>query len=359
MDDTSHDDKPFEPSQKKLDDARARGELARSPDLVTAISYGGFYLVCLSVGYGALIGFADALIVMIDQPVDLAAMAFAGGGAAFGGGLLVSTINSTLVWFVGPGLCAIIALFAMRGLVFAPDKIAPKLNRISPVDGFKNKFGRQGFFEFFKSTAKLVIYAVILALFLVLQIDTIIGSMHLQPALVTAILVDMLADLMGIVCLVALLLGTVDFLWQLAEHRRKNRMTRTEMMDELKQSDGDPQMRQQRRRRGQEIAMNRMLADVPQADVVIVNPLHYAVALKWDRGSGTAPVCVAKGVDEIAAKIRELALDHAVPIHPDPPTARALHASVQIGDQITPAHYQAVATAIRFAEAMRKKARQG
>ena len=156
--------------------------------------------------------------------------------------------------------------------------------------------------------------------------------------------------------LVALALGSVDFLWQRAEHIRKNRMSRKEMMDELKQSEGDPFIKQQRRQRGQEIATNKMLQDVPTADVVIVNPTHYAVALKWDRSQAMAPICVAKGVDEIAARIREIAVENAVPMHSDPPTARALHADVELGQEISQHHYRAVAAAIRFAEEIRKKA---
>ena len=128
------------------------------------------------------------------------------------------------------------------------------------------------------------------------------------------------------------------------------------MMDELKQSEGDPLMKQQRRQRGQEIAMNRMLADVPKADVVIVNPTHFAVALQWDK-TRAAPLCLAKGVDETAARIRELAQEYAVPLHSDPPTARALYAEVNIGEEIRPEHYRAVAAAIRFAENIRNKAR--
>jgi len=166
----------------------------------------------------------------------------------------------------------------------------------------------------------------------------------------------MLVALMGIVLLVALALGSIDFLWQRAEHTRKHRMSRKEMMDELKQSEGDPTVKQQRRQRGQEIATNKMLLDVPTADVVIVNPTHYAVALKWDRSQATAPVCVAKGVDEIAARIRVLAAENAVPVHSDPPTARALHAKVALGQEISQDHYRAVAAAIRFAENIRSKA---
>ena len=127
-------------------------------------------------------------------------------------------------------------------------------------------------------------------------------------------------------------------------------------MDEVKHSEGDPHIKQQRRQRAVEIAMNQMLSDVPDAGCRDRQPTHYAVALKWDRLSSGAPVCVAKGIDEIAARIREVAAENAVPIHSDPPTARALHASVDIGDEISPDHYVPVAAAIRFAEAVRRKA---
>ena len=131
-----------------------------------------------------------------------------------------------------------------------------------------------------------------------------------------------------------------------------------ELKDEMKDSEGDPQMKATRRQRSQEI-VRLMLADVEKADVVIVNPTHYAVALEWKRGSGRAPVCVAKGVDAVALRIRERAAAHDVPVWPDPPCARALHGTVRIGDEIERDHFAPVAAAIRFAEAMRENARRG
>ena len=163
---------------------------------------------------------------------------------------------------------------------------------------------------------------------------------------------------LGIVLALSLAIGGLDYGWQRLSHTRRNRMSRQEVLDEHKSTEGDPHMKQQRRQRGMEIAMNQMLADVPKADVVIVNPTHYAVALAWDRAAGGAPVCVAKGVDEIAARIREAAARAGVPLHSDPPTARTLHASVEIGARIHPDHYRAVAAAIRFADTLRKKAKQ-
>ena len=349
-------DKQFEPTQKKLDDARKKGEIAKSTDLTTAAAYGGVLLAMMTIGPTALMGLATHLAVVMGQVDDIAQTVFDGTATPVFGGFIEQVLWGGGPWLTVPALLAVLSIVAQRAFVVTPSKIAPKLNRISILSGFKNKFGRQGLFEFVKSLTKLIIYCVVLSFFLMSQMDRILGSMHLPPALVVAELGSMLVHLTMIVLVVAFILGGVDFLWQQAEHIRKNRMSRKEMMDELKQSEGDPMVKQQRRQRGQEIAMNKMLADVPTADVVIVNPTHYAVALKWDRLSGNAPQCVAKGVDEIATRIRELAHEHAVPLHSDPPTARALHASVEVGAEITPEHYRAVAAAIRFAEGIKQKA---
>lgn len=350
-------DKQYEPSQKKLDDAREKGEIVRSADLTTAAAYAGLLLVLLTIGPAALDGLAVASAVMLGQSDEIANLIFAGSGTPLHGGILQQIGLGVAPWLLVPALFAVLSVVAQRAFLFTPSKIAPRLDRISPIAGVKNKLGRQGLFEFFKSSAKLVIYTVIMGVFLVSQIDAIIGSMQLPPALVLAELGQMIVRLLGIVLVVALVLGGVDYLWHSAEHTRKHRMSRKEMMDELKQSEGDPYMKQQRRQRGYDLATNRMLLDVPKADVVIVNPTHFAVALKWDRATGAAPVCVAKGVDETAARIRALAFEHAVPVHADAPTARALYAEVAIGQEISRKHYREVAAAIRFAEQMRKKAR--
>ncbi len=158
---------------------------------------------------------------------------------------------------------------------------------------------------------------------------------------------------------VIFVIAVVDFSWQRAQFLKRQRMSFKELKDELKDTEGDPYTKQARRQKAYDIATNQMLADVPSADVVVVNPEHFAVALRWDRRKGTAPVCVAKGVDEVAARIRKVATEHAVPIHRDPPTSRALFSTVDIGEEIAVEHYQAIASAIRFADSMREKARRG
>jgi flagellar biosynthetic protein FlhB len=352
------DDKQYEASQKKLDDAREKGEVPRSTDLTTAAAYGGMLIACIALGGSALIGVAETMMALIDRPERLAAQVFGGGAAPVLGGLAAGVALPLLPFFVIPGVLALACLVATRSFVVAPEKLKPKLNKISPIAQAKNKFGRSGLFEFAKSSTKLTIYGVILGIFLLTRMEDIVATMALSPAMATAELLRMSITFLFLVLALSLTIGGVDFLWQRAEHLRKHRMSHKEMRDEHKQMEGDPHMKQQRRQRAYEIATNKMLADVPEADVVIVNPTHYAVALKWSRARGTAPKCVAKGVDEVAAKIREIASANGVALHSDPPTARALHASVEIGDEVRPEHYRAVAAAIRFAEAMRKKARR-
>jgi flagellar biosynthetic protein FlhB len=351
------DEKQFEPSQKKLDDAREKGEIVKSADLNTAAGYAGILIVALTTGPEALQRLGTTLSVMLAQADGLSRLVFDGPPSPVIGGVMHDVGVSTAPWFALPAVFAVLSIIVQRAFVVTPSKIIPKLSRISMISGVKNKFGRQGLFEFGKSLTKLLIYCAIMAVFLRSQMDRIVGAMFLPPGLVVMSIGGILVQLMAIVLCIALVLGGIDFLWQRAEHIRKNRMSRKDMIDEMKQSEGDPMMKQQRRMKGQAIAMNKMLADVPTADVIVVNPTHYAVALKWDKAGTSAPICVAKGVDETAAKIRELAFEHAVPVHPDPPTARALHAGVEIGQAIAPEHYRAVAAAIRFADAMRTKAR--
>lgn len=349
-------EREHEATRKKLDDARGRGELVRSADLGVAAGYGGFLLVAAGLGGPALRSFGEGGIAMIERAGGLAGPGLAAGTATIFGAALAATLP-VLPFFAMPALAVIAAVFAQRAWIFAPDKLMPKLSRIDPVRAAGQKFGREGLFEFAKSTAKLLLVSLLLGVFLTTRLPRILMAQGQDPSLAVADLLRMIVEFLFLVLISAAVLGVLDYLWQRHEHLRRNRMSRQELMDEIKQSEGDPHMRGLRRQRAEAIATNRMLSDVPKADVVIVNPTHYAVALRWDRAGGRAPVCVAKGVDEIAARIREAAATAGVPIHSDPPTARALHATIEIGREVRPEHYAPVAAAIRFAERMRQRAR--
>ncbi|MFZ5963539.1 EscU/YscU/HrcU family type III secretion system export apparatus switch protein [Thalassococcus sp. BH17M4-6] len=350
-------EKSLEPSARKLEESRKKGEIARSADILVATGYGGLFLVAVAIGPVTLFGFGDALIGLIDRPDVLAREFFADGSSLPVGQLIGSVIWPVLPWVTVPALLVVAVLIASRGLLFTPSKLKPKGSRLSVIQNAKNKYGRSGLFEFAKSFTKLMIYSLALALFLSAELPRIAGSLQGGAHGVMQLMGGLVLRFMGIVVVIAAVIGGIDFMWQRQEHLRRNRMSHKEMRDEFKDTEGDPAMKQHRRAQAQEIAMNQMMADVPKASVVIVNPTHYAVALRWDRASGGAPVCVAKGVDATAARIREVAEASKIPIHSDPPTARALYAMVEIGHQVSADHYRAVAAAIRFADDMRRKAR--
>lgn len=350
-------EKSHEPTPRKLDEARRKGEVPRSTDLNVAASYGGLLLAGLAFGAGSLTGLGAILADLLGRAEQHAPLFFDGPSAPISGRLLADMARPLAPWALLLAALVALSIAAQRSFTVTPSKLAPKLSRLSPIQTAKQKFGRTGLFEFAKSVAKLCLYTALLGLFLARQLPRLMATMALGPGPVVAEMGRMTLALVMLVLLIALVLGVLDAVVQRAEHLRKNRMSRKELMDEMKETEGDPAMKQQRRQKAQEIAQSQMLADVPSADVVIVNPTHYAVALTWDRSSGRAPVCVARGVDEIAARIREVATEHGVPLHSDPPTARALHGSLSIGDEVRPDHYKAVAAAIRFAEALRREAR--
>jgi flagellar biosynthetic protein FlhB len=349
--------KEHEASQQKLDQLREDGDLPRSADLQTAAATGGLLLALFSFGAWAIERAGTAGMVLLDQADSLSTLVAAGGGGIVGGLVLGFAAPPLALLLIAPVL-VLALLIASRGFVVAPKKLAPKLSRISPLATAKQKFGVEGLVEFAKSAAKLCLVSLVLYYLLAHRLEDILASLYLSPAVSAALMARLVLEFLFILFLIQLALGGADYLWQIHHHRQRHRMSRKEMMDEFKESEGDPHLKSARRQRAQEVATNRMLADVATADVVVVNPTHYAVALKWDRKKGGAPICVAKGMDEIAAKIRERAAQHGVPIHSDPPTARAIHASVEIGREIRVEHYRAIAAAIRFADALRRKARK-
>lgn len=349
-------EREHEPSQKRLDDARKRGDVPRSADLTAAAVYGGFVLALFIAGNYAMERLGSAGMTLLGQADRLAPM-FLRAGRAPAAGLLTSFALPILPLLLLPLIAALLSMAGQRSLTFSPEKLAPKLSRISIITAFGQKFGREGLFAFANNCAKLLVVCVLVGVLVSRHASDTLLALHLAPGQSTALLVQILLEFLMLALLSTLVFGGVDYGWQWLQHRRRNRMSRQEMVDEHKESEGDPHMKGHRRQRGREIAMSQMLQDVAKADVIVVNPTHYAVALKWKRGDRTAPICVAKGVDDIAARIREKAAEVGIPIHRDPPTARAIHASVEVGAPIRAEHFKAVAAAVRFAEAMRKKAK--
>lgn len=347
--------KTHEPSQKRLDDARKRGETVRSTEATAAAAYAGLLLGALAFGAAMVDALAESGIVLLDQADRLAPLLVA-EETALTGGLMARVALAIAPLLLLPAAAVLLALLGQRAVVFAPEKLMPKASRLSILGNAKQKFGRSGLFDFVRNLIKVGLIGVMLVQFVTARLPQILAAARLSPGAVAQLLMELITAFLVLVLTLTVVMATIDYLWQRFEFMRRHRMTRKELTDEIKDSEGDPHVKHERRARGQEIAMNQMIADVPKADVVIVNPTHYAVALKWARGDAGAPICLAKGVDVVAARIREAAREAQVPIHSDPPTARALHATVEIGAQIRPEHYRAVAAAIRFAEKMRRRA---
>lgn len=346
-------DKPFEATEQKLRKARERGDIPRSTELSAAAMYLGAWIsLTIAAGFAAsqwlrLAGRAMGAEDWPETPVFALAGSLAGHAA-------LALIALVLI----PACMIIAGLILQRGLVLTPSKLTPDVNRINPFRTAGQKFGLSGLMTFAISTAKAGLVCLGGWYLFAAQLDRLAGS-----AMSGSQWVEGLGFLLGQVLLMAIgisgVFAALDMLWRWFDHRRKNRMTRKEMEDEHKESEGDPHLKAARRQRAVDIAMKQMLADVARADVVVVNPTHFAVALEWKRGSGRAPVCLAKGTDEVAARIRARARENRVPIWSDPPCARAIHATVAVGEEIRRDHFAAVAAAIRFAETMREKARAG
>lgn len=348
------DDKQFEASEQKLNRARKDGDVPRSTEVNVLAMYLGFWGV-----------FAIAAGVVTKQWLSMATRNLGAGDwhdkASFA--VAADLGRYTGYAIIGLALVPLAAIFAgliaQRSLVFSGKKLKIDVKRLNPIKNAGQKFGKSGLMTFAISTGKAILICAggwyLFSNLLHELASTALGGGTQWVAVLNVLIMKVLL----MVIMISAAFAVIDFLWKRHEYLEKQRMSRKEMEDEHKNSEGDPHMKAARRRKAVDIAMKQMLADVEKADVIIVNPTHYAVALEWKRGSGKVPVCLAKGTDDVAMRIRERAGQYKVPVYSDPPSARALHATVKIGEEIRREHFAAVATAIRFAESMRHKARQG
>lgn len=345
--DEDKDARQFAPSEQKLRKAREKGDVPRSNEVGALMAFLGLALALALAGIGAAQWLLRASVLETEP------------GRLFDAALALSRLAA--LWLVGllciPAAFVLLGLIAQRGLVVSGEKLKFDFKRIHPVRNLGQKFGRAALGTFAISVAKLCLVAAGGAVLFRGLFDLLAQAGYMAERQWLPGIAVMLRHTIGLAIGLSALLAILDYLWKRHDFMTRNRMTRKEMQDEHKDSEGDPHFKQARRQRAVDLITAQMLADVERADVIIVNPTHYAVALEWKRGSGRAPVCLAKGVDEMARRIRECAAEHAVPLWSDPPCARALHAVMEVGDEIPVEQFAPVAAAIRFAEAMRHKAR--
>jgi flagellar biosynthetic protein FlhB len=223
------------------------------------------------------------------------------------------------------------------------DRIQPKLERISIIKGFGRIYGPKGLVEFAKNIFKIVVVSTVVAVVMQTEFYRSLDFMFMDPILVAPDMARMAGKVIVVVLICTATLAIVDVLWTRYSWHQDLKMSKQEIKDELKQSDGDPIIKARQRSLARDRARRRMIADVPRATLVIANPTHFAVALRYVREEGGAPIVIAKGQDLIALKIREVAEAHGIPVFEDPPLARSIFAQVSVDNFIPPVFYKAVA----------------
>ena len=347
-----HDDteRSEDPTQKRLDEALERGDVVKSQEVNTWFVLAAATLILLSFS-GSMSG---AILTMLRG-----ILANAHGIPVDGRGLVqtmqalgISTVAAVALPFGLLALAAVAGNVIQHRLVWSAESLKPKLSKISLGAGFKRLFSKVALANFVKGLVKLGLIGTVMIVILWPKRRELDGLVTMDPAVVLPLVKSMSLELLGTVIAILAIVAAADYLFQYRTWYNRQKMSLREMKEEFKQTEGDPAIKGKIRQLRQQRAKKRMMAEVPKASVIITNPTHYAVALQYDKGMN-APVCLAKGLDNIALKIREVAAAHDIPIVENPPLARALHATVEMDEEIPPEHYKAVAEVIGYVMRLR------
>jgi flagellar biosynthetic protein FlhB len=339
-----------DPTQKRLDDAHDRGDVAKSQEVNTWFMIAGATLV-LSTFSGSIGGIqmplrnliANSWMIHADGPGLLA---------------LAQSLEYVLIAALGVPLL-MLALAAIAGnmlqhrLVWSGESLKPKFSKISPAAGAKRIFGKQAAANFGKGLFKLTALGAVMAAILWPERHRLEAMVRFDPAAIFGVVISLTLHLMGAVVAMLAVVAIADYFFQYRQWYDRQKMSLKEMKEEFKQSEGDPVVKGKLRQLRQLRMKKRMMAAVPKASVIITNPTHYSVALSYQRGM-SAPVCVAKGADNVAFKIREIAREHDIPIVENVQLARALYATVAVDDEIPVEHYHAVAEIIGYVMGLKR-----
>lgn len=340
------------PTAKKLNDARKEGQVAKSKEIITALMLLALFVVikfyignlgqqmieCFSEFYdlfGKIIGNSEYGMRMVD----------ATGVVSLG----LTTVLNMIVPFIA--LAVVIAILGnalQQKWMVTTKPLQPKLSKISPISGLKRMFNVKQLFEVGKSVAMIAVMSYVIYTTVKDKLGVLYTFYNISLYEALEIVGDIIVDLGIKISAVFLVIGFVDLIYQRHKFKEDMKMTKQEVKDEFKNTEGDPQVKGQIRRRMQQVSRRRMMEALPQADVVITNPTHFAVALKYEANKGQAPVVIAKGADYLAFDIKAKAKEYGIEIVENKPLARILYNNVEIGAQIPPELYQAVAEVLAF-----------
>lgn len=334
-----------QPTPKRLRDARRQGQVPRSRELSTAAVVGAAVLV---IGNGAHIADSATGLLRRSLQIEPGALTDPQQMPVMLGEVLLKGMLILTPLFAGTFVAALVAPVLLGGWNFSPGAMVPDFSRLNPASGIGRVFSVQGLFELVKSIAKFLLIGAVMGLFLWRHLGEIMGFGYQAGELAIAQLFGLVVGIMEWGAAALVLIAAIDAPYQRWQYLRQLKMTRQEVRDEYKQSEGRPEVKARIRRLQQEMSRQRMMEKVPTADVVVTNPTHYAVALKYESARNRAPVVVAKGAGEVAASIRELAAKNRVPLVSAPPLARALYRGVDLDQEIPVPLYAAVAKVLTY-----------
>lgn len=346
------DSKTEEPTSKRLGKAREEGNIPVSQEIKSVAMLLGALVVVGILGPWVASDLSQYMRGFLERPESMSLDNDS-----------VGPLFLQILWRVGlllafPVFVLVVAAFvgtmAQVGFVYTPKKISPKLENISPLAGMRRLFSSQSLVEAGKSVVKIIVVSVMIALLIVPALESPDWLMGQDILATLADIHQLIVLILFLVVLVMGALAAVDYIYQNWSHKEKLKMTKQEIKDEHKEAEGDPKVKSRIRGLRLERHRHRMIAAVQKASVIITNPTHYAVALQYDVDSMAAPVVVAKGVDFLAKRMRQIAEIHEIPIVENPPLARALHAAVEVDQEIPQEHYKAVAEVIGYVMRLKK-----
>lgn len=333
------------PSQRRLTDARNKGDVAKSPDVSSFATLAAAGTVVITAGGLAAQQMATRLVPFIAKPDSIDISGFGGVGVAQAAMLAAEPA----LWVLcAAALAAVAGNMLQQGFIWSPSKLMPDPSRLSPAKGLERLIGVDGLVNNLKSLLKVLSLGFVAYLVLKPKAAMLQNLAALDIAAILPLSAELLKSLLiGVLILLGVIAGA-DWFWQRYRFIQRLRMTKEETKEETKDSEGDPHIKAKLRAKRMARSRQRVLQSVQKATVVVMNPTHYAVALRYVQGETAAPLCVAKGLDALALKIREVAEGHSIPVIEDPPLARALYASMEIDQTIPREHYEAVAKIVGF-----------
>ena len=349
-------DKTEKATPKKLDDARKEGRVARSSDLIN-----GFMLLLMFFVlklFGGIMAnlFLDSFVKYYNKASDISMEVFDVKQAVnLSNEIVIDIVIASLPVLIGSFVVALVGNIVQVGWKVTGKPLKPKLDRLNPIGGFKRMFSQEKVVELIKSILKVLAIALVAYNEVKDRWKFILNLYDFEFMQAVLNIFDIVLDVGIKISVIFVIIGLADFGYQKWKHLHDLRMSKQEVKDEMKQSEGDPQIKGQIRQKMREGARRRMMQDLPKADVVITNPTHFAVSVKYDKETAEAPYVLAKGADYVAANIKEIAKQNNIEIVENKPLARMLYYNVEIGDQIPPELYQMVAEVLAYVYSVKNK----